>query len=101
MIVTDLSPNPAKASQQITTTAANLGGFAFREVTGKASAVVIIRDGTSSAGKEIEPISLNPSESTRELYWFGSEGPRGIPITTGGIYLEVVSGEIEGMVIWE
>jgi hypothetical protein len=101
VVVTELSPNPTKASVQVVASgASNLCGYAFAEKTGKATAKLIIRDGTSG-GKEMFPITLNPSESTREVWAFQSEGPRGIPVTSGAIYIEVVSGEIEGIVIWE
>jgi hypothetical protein len=67
--------------------------FAFRETTGIAGAVFRLWDGSNNAGKDICPVSLNPSESTREYI-----GHISLPYETG-LFLEVVSGSVEGSVL--
>jgi hypothetical protein len=101
VVVTDLSPNTAKASQQIIPSGASqLGGYAFTEATGKAGAKIVLYDGSSGQKKELFPITLKANESTREVFLYNNEGPKGLPLTNAGLYLEVVEGEVEGMVIW-
>jgi len=71
------------------------------EATGSARAKIVLRDGTSGAGKELFPITLKPGESTRDVFAYASEGSRGVPLINAAIYLEVLEGEVEGMVIWQ
>jgi hypothetical protein len=68
-----------------------LTGYAFEEVTGKARARIALYDGTS----ELVPISLNPGESTREF------AGRRLPVSTGVLKVEVLEGEVEGLVLGE
>ena len=68
-------------------------GYAVAETTGSATAALRLRDGTASSGTRILPIHLAANESVRD--WFG---PNGI-VYQQGIYVEVVSGAIEGS-IW-
>jgi hypothetical protein len=77
---------------QVTTGQAILMGLTVAETTGIAGAVVRIRDGTSAAGGVVEVVRLAPGESARD--WYGPQGRR----ITNGIYLEVVSGSVEGVV---
>lgn len=102
VVVTDLNPNPAKASQQIIPSGvAQLGGYAFTETTGKNAAKIVLYDGLAAGPKkELYSITLKANESTREVFLYNSEGPKGVPLVNAGLYLEVVEGEVEGMVIW-
>jgi hypothetical protein len=97
-IVTDFGPTNTSATVVTGVTTALLG-YAVKETTGSARAVVNIRDGSS--GKKLLLITLNEGESTREIVAY-SESPlnvQGIPVTSGEIYLEVIEGHVEGMVI--
>lgn len=67
-------------------------GFAIRETSGSAAAVVRIYDNASAAsGTVLDEIGLNPSESARE--WYGD----GI-WAANGVYVSVVSGAVAGSV---
>jgi hypothetical protein len=102
MLVAELSPNPAKSSQQVVASGAStVGGYAFVESTGKATARFVLRDGTSGSSKLLLPITLKASESTRDVFAYSSEGSKAIPLVNGAIYLEMIEGEIEGMVMWQ
>lgn len=66
-----------------------LAGFSFRETAG-ATAVLRLRDGNSTSGDIISVASFAANESIRD--WFALPG-----ITYKyGVYIEVVSGAIEG-----
>lgn len=67
--------------------------WAFLETTGTARATIRLRDGGDANAAVIVPISLSAGESTRD--WLG---PQGIPCRAG-VYLEVVSGSVEGSVV--
>lgn len=68
-------------------------GFALREFTGAASALVRIWDNVNtSSGNILDEVSLAPGESARELY-----PGRGVRATVG-IYLQIVSGLVVGSV---
>ena len=75
----------------------NSGGwltwFAWQETSGVSSAAFQLIDGSTAAGRLLCPVSLNPSESTRD--WIG---PHALPYETG-LYLNVISGTIEGSLI--
>lgn len=75
-----------------TTTPAALAGFALRETSGAAPAVVVLRDGSDATGDPTIPITLAPGESVRE--WFG---PGGVNLVYG-LYVDVVSGAVDGSV---
>lgn len=78
------------ASIRLSTSAGKLGGWAFHETAG-AAARLNIRDGSDTNGGLLVPISLSANESTRD---FPTKG-----ISFGaGIYVEIVSGAVEGTV---
>lgn len=65
-------------------------GFSIRETAG-AAAVVRVYDATSAAGTLLDTIGLAALESAREYY------PGGVWAQTG-IYVDIVSGAVEGSV---
>ena len=67
-------------------------GLSIRETTGSAGAVVRVWGNTAASGLLLDTIALAAGESTREDY-----PGRGLAAPLG-IYLEVVSGTIEGTV---
>lgn len=72
----------------------NLFGWNITESTGTASAKIRLWDGTSNAGYYLGTVTLTENESNRE--WFPDQSPQ---IRNNAIYVEVVSGKVEG-VIW-
>lgn len=80
------------ASCKLSSAAGRVAGYAIRETTGSGTALIRIRDGFDATGDLLLPISLAASESARD--WFM---PGGISYTAG-LYIEVVSGSIEGVV---
>jgi hypothetical protein len=70
-------------------------GWTITESTGDAKAKVRLWDGTSNAGYYITTITLESNESTRDF--FPVETPT---IYNDAIYLEIVSGEVEGCVFY-
>lgn len=84
---------PLTNNGRVTTGGGLLAGYAFRETSGTAGAVIRILDGSEPAnGNLLVPISLSAGESTRDWY---------LPSAIGyinGIYVQVVSGAVEGVV---
>lgn len=78
------------SDQTVKSDAAIYRGFALRETSGSATATVRIYDGTSASGTLLDSVQLAAGESAREWY-----GDGGIKATTG-IYVDVVSGAVEG-----
>jgi hypothetical protein len=83
---------PTTASVLITSQAVGLKGFCVAESTGTNNAKVVIRDGTTTAGKVVDVVTLAPNESVRD--WYGPDAKR----MDSGIFLHVVSGQVEGSV---
>jgi hypothetical protein len=93
--VSNVVPQPSAASQILVAIGAHvIFGWSFTEPNVE-GAKIILRDGTTGAGKYIAAITLNQNESVRD-YFVGA-----IALESGAIYLEVVSGHIEGAVYWE
>lgn len=80
------------ASQVLDGAGGRLAFYAFRETTGVGAAVLRLWDGSNNGGNLLLPISLNPNESIREI-----PGMHTLPYQVG-LFLEVVSGQIEGQV---
>lgn len=78
------------ADQAVLTAAGIYRGFALRETSGGASATVRLHDGTSAAGTLIDSIQLAAGESRSE--WLDGGGLW----VERGIFLDVVSGAVEG-----
>lgn len=69
-------------------------GWEINESTGSATAKFRLRDGTTAAGREIATINLAAGASSDiELGGPGS-------LTGSGIFLEVLSGSVEGSILW-
>lgn len=66
-------------------------GFTIRETAG-ATAVVRIYDNVTNSGTLLESISLAANESAREYYGDG------IQTIVGGIYVDIISGAVEGSI---
>lgn len=69
-------------------------GWSIRETTGSATAAFRLRDGDVN-GEVIANANLAANESIRDLF-----APNGVRVNTGRIYLQVLSGSIEGVVYW-
>jgi hypothetical protein len=79
------------SSQIVSNTPADYRGFGVRETAG-ATAVLRIYDNASAAsGVLLDVVSLVANESARELY-------PGAIHASNGVYVQVVSGTIEGSV---
>lgn len=74
-------------------TAGRITWHAWRETTGTSPAVIRLWDGTGTGGKLLVPVSLLAGQSTRDY-----TGEHAMPYQTG-LYLEVVSGTVEGQVL--
>lgn len=70
-------------------------GWAIKETTGSVGATFTLWDGVNTEGTVIVPITLSANESTRDR-----SGPPGIQCVSGGLYLQVISGSISGVVYW-
>jgi hypothetical protein len=79
------------ADESISLAPANYYGFSFRETSGSASATVRIYDGDTATGALLDAVQLSAGESAREFY------PGGIRAQEG-VYVDVVSGAVEGSV---
>ncbi len=77
--------------ESVTLAPANYYGFSLRETSGSAAATVRIYDGDTAAGALLDTIQLVAGESAREFY------PGGVRAQEG-IYVDVVSGAVEGSV---
>lgn len=75
---------------------AGLDGWSITETTGSARASLRIWDGVVSGGvRNYGLITLDPGESTRDAF------PLALEILSGGLFLQVLSGSIEGAVYCE
>lgn len=81
-----------KAGNAQTPTA--LLGWAFRETSGSAGAVVRIRDGGVS-GRLLVSIHLDTSEWAGDFY-----AGEGLVLYNDALYIEVTSGSVEGAIYW-
>jgi hypothetical protein len=77
------------ASSPLITAPGLLAGWAFRETSGTAGAVIRLRSGLDVNQPVILAIALAANESTRDFPGLPVELPK-------GLYLELVSGTIEG-----
>jgi len=84
--ITDGAGNGVRAS----TSAGRLLGYAVRETSGSAAALIRLHDGPDTGGDVIMSISLAAGESARD--WFG---PGGIGVSYG-LAVEVVAGAVIG-----
>lgn len=91
----DIAPapgGPVTASVQVIQGGANeLCGWALTETTGTATAALRLRDGNSATSKVIARINLAANESVRDYF-----DAHHLEVVTGMIFLEWLSGSIEG-----
>lgn len=69
----------------------NYYGFSFRETSGSAPATVRIYDSDTATGTLLDTVQLVANESTADFY------PGGIR-AQNGLYVDLVSGAVEGSV---
>lgn len=82
--------NDITADELVASGRSELAGFSFRETAGS-SAVVRVYDSTSAAGVLLLSVSLAAGESVGEVF------PRALD-ARNGIFVDVVSGTVEGSV---
>ena len=70
-----------------------LCGWSVREATGTAAAVFRLHDGRDATAHVLASANLAANESIRDNY-----STPGIKLETGSVFLEVVSGSIEGVI---
>jgi hypothetical protein len=93
---TCLSPSTATASQTVVAQQVKcLFGWSLNESTGSGAAKVRLRDGTSAAGKLLAVVNLASAASSTT--WLAEQA---VQVNTGAVYLEVVSGSVEGCLYW-
>lgn len=96
----DIAPNVAGA---VTSSRLVIGsgdvrsliGWSIRETTGNAVANFRLHDGTSAANEVLANANLNQNESIRDIWY-----PWGIVVNTGSMWLEVITGSIEGVLYY-
>jgi hypothetical protein len=71
-------------------------GWAIAETTGNTPASIRLWDGRGITGEQFGRINLQGNESVRD--WFI---PHGIRCYSGAIFLQVVTGSVEGVVYWQ
>jgi hypothetical protein len=69
------------------------GGYALAETTNAAGANVRFHDGSNATGDVFARVNLATNESTRDTF-----GPHGIKCDSGNVYLEMLTGSIEGVI---
>lgn len=72
-----------------------IGGWVVAETTGTAAAAFRLHDGNAAGGEQFGRINLAAGESTRDFV-----PGRGIRCFTGRVFIEVISGSFEGVIIW-
>jgi hypothetical protein len=77
---------------QVVTGFGAYAGLSLMEATGTSPATVYLRDGTGPSAPLIDTITLAPNESVRDSY----NPPRNF---STGLYLQVVSGTVSGVVV--
>jgi hypothetical protein len=73
----------------------NLFGWTICESTGTAPAKVRLFDGVNSSGNYLGSVTLGENESNRE--WFPDQSPQ---LRNNALYIEVVSGKVEGVIFF-
>lgn len=70
-------------------------GWALTEATGAATASIRLHDGNGITGEQFGRINLQANESVRDYF-----APHGIRCSTGRVFCEVLSGQVEGVLYW-
>ena len=79
------------AGVRVMSSPGRIAGFSVRETTGAGPALIKLHDGADVGGDLVMTISLVAGESARDWFW-----PGGISLTYG-LFVEVVTGAIEGV----
>lgn len=79
------------ADQAVSTQGCEYMGFSIRETAGARAVVRIYDNDDAASGKLLDTVSLLPNESVREYY------PEPI-FARVGVYVDVVSGAVEGSI---
>ena len=72
-----------------------VGGWSIRETTGAASAMVRFIEGNAVGGEVICPVGI-PQGTTVTV----APTAPGIQVFTGRVFMQVVSGSVEGVIYW-
>lgn len=75
--------------------AVGFAGWSLRETTGTTAAVVRFHDGINATTELLATVALASAASN--VYRYDGQG---VELATGRIFLEVVSGSVEGVVYW-
>lgn len=87
----EIREEPITGDEAVSLGPANYYGFSFRETSGSSAATIRIHDSGDDTGGLLDSVQLAPGESAREFY------PGGIRAEEG-IYVDVVTGAVEGSV---
>lgn len=91
MALSRVCANPVSADEAALARAGNYHGFTFRETAGSTAVIRIYDNASAASGTLLDSISLSANESAREFYECGVR-------CKNGIYVDVVSGTVEGSV---
>ena len=72
-----------------------IGGWALAETTNAATASLRLHDGNNANGEVLVRINLAINESTRDIMPI-----HGIRVFTGRVFVEILSGSVEGVIYW-
>ena len=72
-----------------------LHGWSLLEASGTNTCSIVLYDGSGVDGLSFAPITLLAAQSTRDYF-----GNNGLICTTGKVYLQIVSGELSGVLYW-
>lgn len=96
---TDFGPTPGaavNASRVVLNTDVHaILGWSICETSGVSNAQVRLIDGGAVGGEVFARVNLLANESVRDWYI-----PKGIRCFTGRLFLQVISGSVEGVVYW-
>jgi hypothetical protein len=96
---TDLAATPGgavAASRLVLNTDVHaIVGWSVAETSGTTPAAIRLIDGATNTGEVFTRINLLASESVRDWYI-----PKGVRCSTGRMFLQVISGSVEGVVYW-
>ena len=93
-----LTPGGALTASRLVIEAGNvhrLLGYAVAETTGAAPAAFRLLDSTQADGSVFVRVNLAANESTRDTF-----GTSGLHCVSGSVYLQWISGSIEGVLFW-
>ena len=79
------------SDQSVSSTHCTYYGFSIRETVGAAAVIRIYNNASANSGTLLDTISLAANESAREDYAMGLQAEN-------GIYIDIVSGTVEGSV---